>query len=117
MLNYSKFACNDYNYATAMNQDLDEYLIENNIDLYSLDPDEFDAIADSISGFSDGTYTFNTVEAAICLANNYSYVYHLTEEQILDKSLYFDNPELCDCYVRYYVTLGIIYKRLEEHSR
>lgn len=117
MLNYSKFACNDYNYASVMIQDLDEYLIENNIDLYSLEPDEIKAVASIISGLNECSYSFNTTYAAICLANNYSYVFNLISNDLINSNLYLENPELCDCFVRYYVLLDIINERFDEHSR
>lgn len=117
MVKYAKFACNDYNYSVIMNQELDDYLTANNVDFYSLEPYELEAIAEIISGLTDGSYTFSITEALTCLNNNFFYVRYLAGKQLLDSSLYLENPELCDCYVRYYVTLEIVNERFEEHSR
>ena len=117
MLNYVKYACNDYNYADVMSKDLDEYLEDNNLNLFNLDYTECEDIAYELSGIGSGSYTFNTTEAALCLANNYPYVHYLMNKNIISPQRYAEDPEFCDCIVRYYVTLEIVNSRLEEHSR
>ena len=117
MLNYSKFACNDYNYASVMAADLDEYLEDNNLNLFDLNYAECSHIAYELSGLEQKSYTCNTAEAAICLANNYSYVRYLLNEKWFSTECYVENPEYCDSVVRYNVTLDIINERLDEHAR
>ena len=117
MINYKKFACNNYDYADVMSADLDEYLEDNNLNLFELDYTECGDIAYELSGLKHGSYTCNTVEAAIYLANNYAYIRYLMNEEIIFPECYIENPEFCDCIVRYYVTLEILFSFLKEQAR
>lgn len=118
MLKYTKFACNEYNYVDVMSADLYEYLEDNNLNLFDLDYGECLCIAYELSGLEQKSYTCNPTEAAICLANNYSYVrYLLNEKMVFSAECYVENPEYCDSVVRYNVILDIINSHLEEHSR
>ena len=116
MLTYSKFDCNDYNYAAVMSQELDEFLLDSNIDLLNLGMSEIYQISRNISGLDDGSYNYNRVRSACNLANNYNFVSYLSnlDDRITD--FYFKDPEFCDCLVRYYVTLDIIEERIKENA-
>lgn len=110
----------DYNYLEAVKKDLEEFLHQNK---YYPEPlEDFDSYVeriacklehdnDDITGMDSGSYTCNTAEAREYIFSNMTLcldaLSYFDEEDYTVFDLY-NNAEMVDCYIRYYVLFNEI---------
>lgn len=113
----------EYDYSTVVKNDCIKYLsYEYTHNKFTLDMSDdeiynlyYDDMLDSddITGIGSSSYTINEYKAEENLTHNLELLYDACMELDYDITI-LQNPELCDCVIRYYLLSTCLYSAIKE---